>query len=266
MEAIRVKNLSVAYEDNLIIDRMNLTIPKGKISIIIGANGCGKSTLLKTIARIIKPKNGDIFINTNNIRHQKEKSLATQVAFLPQGPVCPSGLTVKELVVFGRFPHQKMIGGLKSHDKDIIQWAIEETGLKEFADKPVENLSGGQRQRAWIAMTLAQETDIIMLDEPTTYLDMSYQLEILEVLERLNKQKSITIVIVLHELNHACRFAGNIIGLKQGKVICEGVPKDVITKESLKQIYGIDVTLQQNEEKGYPICVDYELIRGLDEK
>jgi iron complex transport system ATP-binding protein len=266
MEAISVKNLSVAYEDNLIIDRMNLTIPKGKISIIIGANGCGKSTLLKTLARILKPKNGDIFINNNNIKHQKEKDLATQVAFLPQGPVCPSGLTVKELVAFGRFPHQKMIGGLKTHDKDVIDWAIEETGLKEFADRPVENLSGGQRQRAWIAMTLAQETDIIMLDEPTTYLDMSYQLEVLEILERLNKKKGITVVIVLHELNNACRFAGNIIGLKQGKIICEGAPKDVITKEALKEIYGIEVKLQWNEEKGYPVCVDYELIRGMNEK
>ncbi|MDF2611132.1 MAG: transporter related protein [Lachnospiraceae bacterium] len=266
MEAISVKNLSVAYEENLIIDGMNLTIPKGKISIIIGANGCGKSTLLKTIARVIKPKRGDIFINAKNIKQQKEKILAIQVAFLPQGPVCPSGLTVKELVAFGRFPYQKMVGGLNSYDKDIIQWAIEETGLKEYADIPVDNLSGGQRQRAWIAMTLAQETDIIMLDEPTTYLDMSYQLEVLEVLERLNKQKSITIVMVLHELNHACRFAGNIIGLKQGKIICQGVPKDVITIESLKEIYGIDVKLQLNEEKEYPICIDYELIRGRNEK
>ncbi|WP_238884057.1 ABC transporter ATP-binding protein [Clostridium sp. YIM B02551] len=266
MEAISVKNLSVAYENNLIIDNMNLSIPKGEISIIIGSNGCGKSTLLKTIARVIKPKNGDIFINDKNIKSQKEKHIATQVAFLPQGPVCPNGITVKELVTYGRFPHQKMIGGLTSHDKEIINWAIEETGLKDFADRQVENLSGGQRQRAWIAMTLAQETDIIMLDEPTTYLDMSYQLEVLEVLERLNRKKNITVVIVLHELNNACRFASNIIGLKKGKIICEGIPKEVITKDNLKEIYGIDVTLQLSEDGRYPICVDYELIRGQNEK
>ena len=210
MEAISVKNLSVAYESNVIIENMNLCIPKGKISIIIGANGCGKSTLLKTIARINKLKNGDIFINNKNIKKVKEKDIAREVAFLPQGPVCPSGLTVRELVAYGRFPHQKMIGGLNSHDKEVIDWAIEETGLSEFADREVENLSGGQRQRAWIAMTLAQETEIIMLDEPTTYLDMSYQLEVLEVLEKLNKEKQITVVIVLHELNNACRFANNI--------------------------------------------------------
>ena len=266
MEAISVKNLSVAYEDNLIIDNMNLTIPKGEISIIIGANGCGKSTLLKTIGRIIKPKAGEIFINDKNIKKLKEKHIATQVAFLPQGPVCPSGITVRELVAYGRFPHQRIIGGLSIHDKEVIEWAIEETGLKDFADREIENLSGGQRQRAWIAMTLAQETDIIMLDEPTTYLDMSYQLEVLEVLEKLNKKKNSTVVIVLHELNNACRFASNIIGLKKGKIICKGIPKDVITEENLREIYGIDVKLQLSENREYPICVEYELIRGQNEK
>lgn len=262
MEAISVNNLSVAYEENLIIDNMNLIIPKGEISVIIGANGCGKSTLLKTIARVIKAKSGEVFINGKNIKSQKEKYLATQVAFLPQGPVCPSGITVKELVSFGRFPHQKLIGGLNLHDKEIVDWAIEETGLKEFADREIENLSGGQRQRAWIAMTLAQETDIIMLDEPTTYLDMSYQLEVLQVLEKLNKQKNITIVMVLHELNNACRFASNIIALKKGEIICQGMPKEAITKENLREIYGIEGKLQLSENKNYPICIDCELIRG----
>ncbi|MCQ2969331.1 MAG: ABC transporter ATP-binding protein, partial [Clostridium sp.] len=207
MEAISVKNLCVAYENNIIIENLSLSIPKGKISIIIGANGCGKSTFLKTIARINKPKAGEILINNKDIKKTNEKDIAKEVAFLPQGPVCPSGLTVRELVAFGRFPHQKLIGGLNSHDKEVIDWAIKETGLAEFADREVENLSGGQRQRAWIAMTLAQETEIIMLDEPTTYLDMSYQLEVLEVLQKLNKEKKITVVIVLHELNNACRFA-----------------------------------------------------------
>ena len=185
---------------------------------------------------------------------------------MPQGPVCPDGLTVRELVAFGRFPHQKMIGGLTSYDKEIIDWAIEETGLSEFADRGVENLSGGQRQRAWIAMTLAQETEIIMLDEPTTYLDMSYQLEVLEVLQKLNKEKNITVVIVLHELNNACRFADNIIGLKKGKIICQGRPLDVINKENLKEIYGIDANLTISEDGQYPICMEYDLFRGRNEK
>lgn len=266
MEAISVKNLTVAYENNTIIEDMSLSIPKGKISIIIGANGCGKSTLLKTIARINKPQTGDIFINNKNIKKVKEKNIAKEVAFLPQGPVCPDGLTVRELVAFGRFPHQKMIGGLNSYDKERIDWAIRETGLSEFADREVANLSGGQRQRAWIAMTLAQETEIIMLDEPTTYLDMSYQLEVLEVLEKLNKEKNITVVIVLHELNNACRFADNIIGLKKGKIICEGKPLEVINKENLKTIYGIDANLTISEDGKYPICMEYDLFRGTNEK
>ena len=261
MEAISVRNLSVAYENNTIIEDMNLSIPKGKVSIIIGANGCGKATLLKTLARINKPKNGDIFINNKNIKKIKEKSIAKEVAFLPQGPVCPSGLTVRELVAYGRFPHQKIIGGLNNHDKEVIDWVIEETGLIEFANREVENLSGGQRQRAWIAMILAQETDIIMLDEPTTYLDMSYQLEVLEVLQKLNKEKNITVVIVLHELNNACRFADNIIGLKKGKIICEGKPIDVINKETLKKIYGIDARLKPSESGEYPVCTEYEIFR-----
>ena len=261
MEAISVKNLCVSYENNNIIENMDLSIPKGKITIIIGANGCGKSTLLKTISRINKPQNGDIFINNKNIKNIKEKNIAKEVAFLPQGPICPSGLTVRELVAYGRFPHQKMIGGLNSHDKEVIDWAIKETGLSEFSDREVENLSGGQRQRAWIAMTLAQETEIIMLDEPTTYLDMSYQLEVLEVLQKLNKEKNITVVIVLHELNNACRFADNIVGLKKGKIICEGRPIDVINKETLKKIYGIDANLVNSENGDYPICMEYELFR-----
>lgn len=261
MEAICIKDLSVAYENNLIIEKMNLSIPKGKISIIIGGNGCGKSTLLKTIARINKPLQGEILINGRNIKTVKEKEIAKEAAFLPQGPICPSGLTVKELVSYGRFPHQKMIGGLKRHDKEVIEWAIKETGLSEFADREIENLSGGQRQRAWIAMVLAQETEIIMLDEPTTYLDLSYQLEVLEILERLNKEKKITVVIVLHEINNAFRFADYIIGLKNGKVICEGRPLEVITKETLKTIYGIDANLIKSEAGEYPVCVEYELGR-----
>ncbi|MCR4944731.1 MAG: ABC transporter ATP-binding protein [Clostridium sp.] len=261
MEAISVKNLRVGYEKNIIIPDMNLSIPKGKVSIIIGGNGCGKSTLLKTISRINKPVSGEIFINNKNIKGEKEKDIAKEVAFLPQGPVAPAGITVKELVSFGRFPHQKMIGGLTDHDKEVIEWAIKETGLSEFADRQIENLSGGQRQRAWIAMTLAQETEIIMLDEPTTYLDMSYQLEVLEILQKLNRDKKITVVIVLHELNNACRFADNIIGLKKGTLVCEGRPIDVITKDTLKEIYGIDAYLVKSQDDTYPICVEYNLLR-----
>lgn len=258
MEAVRVTNLSVSYEEVPVIREMNLAIPAGKITIIIGANGCGKSTLLKAVGRILKPSAGEIYIDGKNIRSQKPRNIAKQLAFLPQTPKCPEQITVRELVAYGRFPYQKAIGGMDMHDKEQVEWAIAETGLQEFADRLVESLSGGQRQRAWIAMTLAQETPTILLDEPTTYLDMAHQLEVLELLQKLNRQKQYTIVMVLHELNQACRFADHIIGMKNGAVICEGSPKDAITRETLKQIYGIDATLQESPG-GYPICTQFEL-------
>ena len=258
MGAIRVTDLSVSYEKTPVIEKMNLAIPKGKISIIIGANGCGKSTLLKTVARIIKPLSGEIYIDERNVKSQKPKTIAKQMAFLPQTPKCPEQITVRELVAYGRFPYRKAIGGMEKHDKEQVEWAIAQTGLQEYADRLVQSLSGGQRQRAWIAMTLAQETPTILLDEPTTYLDMAHQLEVLELLQKLNRQKEYTIVMVLHELNQACRFADHIIGMKNGAVVCEGSPRDAITKETLKQIYGIDATLQESAE-GYPICTQFEL-------
>ena len=261
MEAIVVKELSAGYEEQTVIEKMDLSILKGKINIIVGANGCGKSTLLKSIAGVIKPQEGHISINGKDISKQKEKILATQIAFLPQEPICPSGLTVKELIAYGRFPYQKSFGGLSKHDIQMIDWAIQETELEDLRDRKVETLSQGQRQRVWIAMTIAQETDIILLDEPTTYLDLSYQQEILQLLHNLNRQDGFTIVMVLHELNNACRYADNIIGLKNGKLICQGSPCEAITRETLSELYGIEAKLQLSEDKRYPICLEYEVTK-----
>ncbi|MFL2100248.1 ABC transporter ATP-binding protein [Desemzia sp. FAM 24101] len=259
MEAIIVKDLSVGYEEQPVIEQLNLSLLKGKINVIIGANGCGKSTLLKSVARVIKPQSGNIYINGKDIIGQKERTLAKQISFLPQEPICPIGLTVRDLVSYGRFPYQKSIGGLSQHDKEMIDWAIEETELQEFTHRKLNTLSQGQRQRVWIAMTIAQETDIIMLDEPTTYLDLSYQQEILQLLSRLNQTVGLTIVMVLHELNNACKYGDNIIGMKSGKLICQGPPCKSITKESLHELYGIEAKLQISEDERYPICLDYEV-------
>lgn len=258
MNAIEVRNLNVAYEEQVVIENMNLAFPKGKISIIIGANGCGKSTLLRTIARILKPQKGQILVNGNDMKKEKEKHLARQIAVLPQSPKCPEAITVRELVSYGRFPYQKAFGGMTSYDKEMVDFALEKTRLAELQDRQVNTLSGGQRQRAWVAMTLAQETDIILLDEPTTYLDMAYQLEILSILKELNKEKQTTIIMVLHELNLACRFADYIVGLKQGKIVCQGKPSDVISKDALKEIYRINASFIQSEN-GYPICTEFEI-------
>ena len=179
INAIEVKGLWAAYEDRMIIEEMNLKIPKGNITIIIGANGCGKSTLLKVISRILPAKRGEVRIDGMDIRKEKAEHIAKKVAVLPQTPTCPDAITVRELVSYGRFPYRKAIGGMSRHDIEQVDWALEKTGLTEISGRLVTELSGGQRQRSWIAMTLAQETEMILLDEPTTYLDMAYQLDVL---------------------------------------------------------------------------------------
>lgn len=257
--AVEIKNLQAGYEDKIIIESMNLVIPRGEITMIIGSNGCGKSTLLKSIGRILPMKKGEIKINGMDIVKQAGKELAKQMAVLPQNPTVPAGLLVKELVAYGRAPYQKAFGGLSKEDYEKIAWAMEATGITEFAERPVEALSGGQRQRAWIAMAIAQDTEILVLDEPTTYLDMAHQLEILNLLRYINKEYKRTIIMVLHELNNATKFATHLIGVKEGELVFQGKPRDVITKDNLKKIYGIDAKLIFDEQLGYPICIDFEI-------
>lgn len=260
MNCIRTKDLNISYGNLDIVKDLNLEIPKGKITTIIGANGCGKSTILKTLARIIKPKSGLIYINDKELNSQDSKELAKAMAVLPQSPKAPSGLTVEELISYGRFPHQKGFGKLKDEDKDIINWALEKTRILEFRDRPIEALSGGQRQRAWIAMALAQETDILLLDEPTTYLDLAHQLEVLKLLEELNKKEGRTIVMVIHELNNAARFADHMIGVKKGKIVCQGTAHEVMTKENLKEIFNIDAEIVNEPKSGKPVCITYDMV------
>ena len=262
MEAIKVKQLDVAYQETYIIKNLNLEIPMGKMTMIIGANGCGKSTLLKTIARIITPKRGTIELNGASLKQQAPKDIAKKMAVLPQSPTVPSGLLVKELVSYGRFPYQKALGGLTTNDLEIVEWAMDVTGVLAYADKKVESLSGGQRQRAWIAMALAQQTDILVLDEPTTYLDMAHQLEILLLLQKLNKEQNRTIVMVLHELNNATKFADHLIGMKDGAVVFSGTPLEVVTPKNLQTLYGIQAKLQLDEMNHYPICVDFTILES----
>ena len=260
MNCIKTKDLNISYGNLDIVKDLNLEIPKGKITTIIGANGCGKSTILKTIARILQPKSGDIFINDKNIKDQSSKELAKTMAVLPQSPQAPCGLTVEELISYGRFPHQKGFGKMKKEDKDIVSWALEATGISEFRDRKIEALSGGQRQRAWIAMALAQQTDILVLDEPTTYLDLAHQLEVLNLLEELNKKQGTTIVMVIHELNNAARFADHMIGVKKGKIACQGSAYEVMTKENLKELFNIDAEIVSDPRTNKPVCITYDMI------
>lgn len=258
MSAIEVQSITAGYGKHIILEDVSVRIPKGKVTMIIGPNGCGKSTLLKHIARIKRPGKGRILLEQRDMAKLSAKAIAKKMAILPQSPVAPSGLLVKELVSFGRFPYQKPMGPLQKEDMEIIERSMKQTGILAQKDALVETLSGGQRQRAWIALALAQNTDIIVLDEPTTYLDISYQLELLELLKQMNTDSGQTIIMVLHELNLACRYADHIIGMKQGKILFEGKPNDVITPEHLHDLYGIRVQLQKSKDGSYPICVDYE--------
>ncbi|PGM52232.1 ABC transporter ATP-binding protein [Bacillus sp. AFS053548] len=262
MVRLFTNELTIGYGDRLIVKDLNIKIPDKKITTIIGSNGCGKSTLLKAITRIISHQSGTIILDGENIASENTKLLAKKIAILPQTPESASGLTVGELVSYGRFPYQSGFGRLTKKDIEVIDWALEVTGTKEYKYKSVDSLSGGQRQRVWIAMALAQETEIIFLDEPTTYLDLAHQLEILELLQKLNQEQERTIVMVLHDLNQAARFADYIIALKDGEIVKSGSCEEVITHEVLKKVFSIDTVIGRDPRTNKPMCITYNLLKG----
>ena len=263
MVRLVTEDLNIGYGDRLIVKEMNIEIPDKKITTIIGANGCGKSTLLKAITRLISTTAGAVLLDGGNIAKEDTKSLAKKMAILPQTPESAKGLTVGELVSYGRFPYQKGFGRLSKRDYELINWALDVTGTQFFKYHPVDALSGGQRQRVWIAMALAQETEMIFLDEPTTYLDMAHQLEILELLQQLNKEQDRTIVMVLHDLNQAARFADYIIAMKDGQVVKAGDCHEVITTETLRKVFRIDAEIGKDPRTHKPMCITYNLIKGV---
>lgn len=245
----------------MIINGLRVTIPKGKITTIIGPNGCGKSTLLKTIARVLKVQQGTVYIDGKEVHQTPTKDIAKMMAILPQSAEAPGGLTVKELVMYGRFPHQSYFGKTTIEDCKMVDWALQATNLLEFSNRPIDALSGGQRQRVWIAMALAQDTELLILDEPTTYLDMAHQLDVLELLRELNEKEQKTIVMVLHDLNHASRFSQNLIAMRDGQIVTEGNAKEVMTVEHLHAIFDINPIFARCPLSGNPICLSYEKAR-----
>ncbi|WP_128103864.1 ABC transporter ATP-binding protein [Paenibacillus sp. DCT19] len=259
MFRLETSKLDIAYEERLIVEDLNIQIPQGKITALVGANGSGKSTILKTMARIMNPKAGNVLLDGKSIHKQSTREVAKQLAILPQNPTAPEGLTVTELVSYGRFPYQKGFGSMRAEDKRMIEWAINVTGMTEFHDRPIDQLSGGQRQRAWIAMALAQETDILFLDEPTTFLDMAHQLEVLQLLEQLNATANRTIVMVVHDLNHASRYAHHMIGIKKGKAIATGSPVEVMNSDVLREVFNIEADIVIDPRSGVPLCLPYAL-------
>ncbi len=249
---LKVEHIVAGYDGRTILNDIELAIPSNKISVILGANACGKSTLLKTVARLLKPTSGKITLDGKSIDSLPSKHLARVLGLLPQTPVVPEGIVVADLVSRGRFPYQTFLKGLSREDYEAVDEALEIMGITALANRRLDELSGGQRQRVWIAMALAQQTDILLLDEPTTYLDITYQVEILDLLTDLNKKKGTTIVMVLHDINLSARYADYIFALREGTLIAEGKPSDVITKELIRSVYGMNSSVIRDPVSGSP--------------
>ena len=262
MTELKTIDLSVGYQKHTIIKQLTLTIPEGQIVGVIGPNGSGKSTLLKALARVLFPQKGTVLLDGRDIQTLATKEVAKKISLLTQTSESTVDLSVEELVAYGRFPYQKGFGQLSAQDQEAIQWAIEATGLSDLQTVPIHALSGGQKQRVWIAMALAQDTDIVILDEPTTFLDPAHQLEVLQLLQTINQRHGKTILLSIHDLNLASRFCDHLYALKDGELLTCGTPEQVLTKEWLGQLFAIDAQLTTFPNSTKPLVLSYEL-RGI---
>lgn len=253
--AMEVRDLSFSYGKNKVLKGISFTIEGGKITTIMGANGCGKSTLFNLMTKNLYPRKGNIFLHGRNIQNFGLKDFAKRVSIVHQYNSSADDITVERLVSFGRTPHMKMMQGRSDEDEKLIEWAMEVTNVEKYRDREVSRLSGGQRQRVWIAMALVQNTKILFLDEPTTYLDIRYQIEILELVKKLNEEYGITIIMVLHDINQAIHFSDRIIGLKDGQVAAQGSPAEVVTPECIRTLYGISLGVTIIEGKKFVLTV-----------
>lgn len=250
-------SLSAGYNERPVIEALSVEIKQGQITALVGPNGSGKSTLLKTLARLLWPTAGAVYLDGKAISAMPTRAVARELAILPQGPSAPEGLTVHELVEQGRFPHVGALRMLRRQDHDAVTTALAWTGMTDFAHRPLDNLSGGERQRAWIALTLAQDTPILLLDEPTTFLDIGHQLEVLDLVQRLNSERGLTIVLVLHDLNQAARYADRMVVLRQGQIVADGPPSTVLTPGLLARVFGVHANIITDPASGTPVCLPF---------
>ena len=253
MDMLRIEDLSLSYGDKPVVQNLSLRVKKGQVVSIIGPNASGKSTILKSIAGIIKPVSGKIFIEEKDISKMDSKKLAQKVSILLQQNKNPDDISIEELVYFGRYPHKKWFEAFEASDQKIIEEAMKLTNTFALRDKTLETLSGGERQRAWIAMALAQEPDILLFDEPTTYLDLAHQIEFLELVNRLNKETGVTVVLVLHDLNQAARYGNYLFAMKEGKIFAQGSPEEVLNPQNILSIYNIEAKIFN--AAGYPVVI-----------
>lgn len=251
---LMTENLIVGYGESSTLKGIDLTIPEGKVTALLGPNGCGKSTLLKALSRILKPKGGEVLWEGKSIHQHSSRYIAHKLSLLPQSQDPPEGICVRDAVAYGRSPYMNFMGMLCDQDYLSVDKAMKATGVHDLSEIPVTKLSGGQQQRVWLAMTLAQDSDYILLDEPTTYLDLNHQVELMSLLRILNKQGK-TIVTVLHDVNQACRYCDHLIVMQEGRLVTQGKPSDILTADLLDQVFNLDAEVHKDPIAGTPMCV-----------
>jgi iron complex transport system ATP-binding protein len=255
MAALHTAGLTLTYGQRAVVEGLTAEIPAGKITMIVGANACGKSTLLRGLSRLLKPAAGTVTLDGTDIRARPARQLARSLGLLPQHPAAPDGITVRDLVGRGRYPHQGFFRSWSPEDERAVQRALSATDTLVLAERSVDELSGGQRQRAWIAMALAQETDVLLLDEPTTYLDLAHQVEVLDLITDLNRDHGTTVVIVLHDLNLAARYADHVIAMKSGRIVAEGASREVVTENLVEEVFGLACRVAPDPVSGAPLII-----------
>ena len=247
--------VSLGYDDRPVVDGLDLVVPPGRVTVIVGANACGKSTVLRSLARLLRPGAGQVVLDGHDLHRLPTRAVAQVLGLLPQSPTAPEGIAVGDLVARGRHPHQRVLARWSAADDLAVAEALAVTDTAEFADRSVDELSGGQRQRVWIAMALAQQTDILLLDEPTTYLDVSHQIEVLDLLTDLNRSRGTTVVMVLHDLNLAARYADHLVAMRAGRIVAEGAPSDVVTEELVADVFGMDCRVVADPVSCTPLVI-----------
>ncbi|GAB2500977.1 ABC transporter ATP-binding protein [Promicromonospora xylanilytica] len=259
---LRADAVTLGYGERTIVRTLSLAVPDRRVTVIVGPNACGKSTLLRGLARLMPPTSGTVLLDGGAISELPTREVARVMGMLPQSPVAPEGITVRDLVSRGRHPHQSWWHQWGRSDTDAVTDALRATGTEEIADRDVDELSGGQRQRAWIAMAVAQRTDLLLLDEPTTYLDMAHQLDVLELVATLNRDHGRTVVMVLHDLNLACRYADHIVAMRDGEIVAQGAPAEVVTTELLREVFSVEASILTDPIGGTPVIVSHRTVQS----
>ena len=255
MSRLVAQQVTVGYGADPVVHELSVSVPDGQVTTIVGPNGCGKSTLLRTLARLLKPTSGHVLLDGEPIASVPTREVSQRLALLPQSPVAPDGLLVRDLVGRGRHPHQRWFSQWSADDEGLVEEALRLTDTWDLRDRAIDQLSGGQRQRAWIAMTLAQDTDLVLLDEPTTFLDLAHQVEVLDLVTRLNRERGRTVAMVLHDLNLAARYSDLVVVMKDGVIVTQGTPREVFTAELLESVFGLRADVLEDPRTGLPVVV-----------